>query len=251
LERPFDTLGKRPYLGANRAVGKPLAGFPILSGGKEGVPGMHFEGLGCSYAGPHARGSGRKACLALLVPLILLVPATAHGDTVVLRDDTRLEGIVLALDEESIRLRTASGEVLQLPRERVARIVFDQPSPPLKVEVRCPMGDDEFDLLLNGDPVMENVALTASPWVDVSDRLQNGNNEFRPRIRNFRSTWAYRWQMRINGRVSVFSCGQPRLKGKGCSCCGLEGNERGTIEGLDPVWLHVDRALGTAEVLGR
>ncbi len=177
------------------------------------------------------------------------VPSIA--DTVVLRDGSQISGEVLGLDSEKLTLRDPGGAVKLLLRSQISKVLFEPANPPLKIEVRCAAADDELDLLLNGDAVLERAGPLGTGWVDVSEKARNGNNEFRARVRNERTSWAYRWELRVNGKVTVFSCGQPGIKGKGCTCCGLRGDERGVIDRIDPIWVHVDRSVGKAEILGQ
>jgi len=193
------------------------------------------------------RSAARLAALSLAV----FLPLGALADTVILTDGDELLGEVLSLDAEKLQLKDSYGKVLTVPRSRVRRIVFEATPPPLRVEVRIAAADDEADLLVNGAAVLERVAGLGSGWVDISEKLGGGNNQIRILVRNQRSGWAYRWELRVNGRVGVFSCGQIGIKGKGCACCGIDGAMTGEISAVDPVWLFVDRAAGTAEVVGR
>jgi len=186
---------------------------------------------------------------ALLV--VLALSPVLLADTLVLLDGTEMTGEVLDLSAEVLHLRDTRGNLVTVNRSKIARILFVTPPPKLKVDLRCAAADDELDLLLNGDPVQERVGALGSGWLDVTDRLQQGNNQIQVRVRNERASWGYRWELRINGKVSVFSCGQPGTKGKGCTCCGMTGNETGEIGPLEPLWLHVNRAAGAAEVVGR
>lgn len=188
--------------------------------------------------------------MAAAAALALGLPGSAFADTVVLVDGTEVTGEVLDLEGDALHLRDSRGNNVTISRARIARILFETPAPKMKVEVRAAAADDEVDLLLNGDAVVERAGSLGSGWTDVSDRLVQGNNRLQVRVRNERASWAYKWELRIRGKVTVFSCGQPGVRGKGCTCCGLSGSETGEIGPLDPVWLHVDRPSGTAEVVG-
>lgn len=136
---------------------------------------------------------------------------------------------------------------MTLPRDEVASILFGPKAPRLKVEIRNVRSDDAATVLLDGEPVIVD-ARGEGAWTDVTDRLKEGNNEIRLRIRNDRGTWAYRIHVRVNGKVSPIACGTPLVRDDPCREGGHTGVETGEID-VGPFWLNVDRALGRAELL--
>jgi hypothetical protein len=187
------------------------------------------------------------------VVLALVAVASWHvgagADTVVRRSGAQVQGEVVAVDDQAVVLRTPS-ETLRIPRDDVESIHFSRsdPPPPLKVEIRNVRADDAVDVFLEDEVVLRD-AREQGEWIDISPRLKDGNNALRLRIHNHRGTWAYRLHLRINGTVTTLGCGTPLDLNGACHCCGKKGNEIGVIEDLPLVWLHVDRAKGTAEVL--
>jgi hypothetical protein len=200
----------------------------------------------------HPRTVARRtaAALALLALVTVGLSATdARADRVERRNGPDVEGDVLTLDEGQVKIRTPEGTV-SIPRDQVRAIVFDElaaPPPPLKVEIRNVRSDDFLDVLLDDEPIIQR-AREGGRWIDVTDKLKDGNNPLRLRIHNERRVWGYHFTVRINGTVTKLECGTPAA-GRGCQCCGKTGFETGTIEDLPVVWIHVDRALGIAEVL--
>lgn len=161
-----------------------------------------------------------------------------------------MEGEVVSLDAEELVIRTADG-LQRLPRSDVRSIEFltgEPIPPPLKVEVRNVRSDDSIDLLLDDEVVIQD-AREGGRWIDLTPKLKNGNNPLRLRIRNDRGTWAYRWHLRINGRVTSMSCGVPYDRNNPCTCCGKTGLEKGVIDDLPIVWIFVDRESGRADVV--
>lgn len=135
----------------------------------------------------------------------------------------------------------------RLRRVDVASISFEAPVAPLKVEIRNVRADDAADLLVEGEAVVTD-AREGGSWIDITPRLKEGNNRLGLRIRNSRGTWAFRFHLRINGDVVPVACGTPLKPDDPCTAFGHTGLESGTIE-VGPIWLHVDRALGRAELL--
>lgn len=185
----------------------------------------------------------------LLSALVAFAALPAAADVVVRRDGGRIEGAVLAVDAEFVTVKTDRGTT-RVARKDVASIDFEAQAvpPPLKIEIRNVASDDSLDVLLDGEPVIRD-ASEGGEWVDLTPRLKDGNNDLRLRIRNERGTWAYRFHVRINGTVTPISCGTARRREDPCRCCGKTGVETGVIDDLPPVWIHVDRALGRAEVM--
>ena len=173
-----------------------------------------------------------------------LMVAPVRADVVERRDGTRFEGTVVSVDATSVTLEAASGTT-RIPRADVASISFSSVKP-VKVEVRNVKSDDALDVLVDGDTVIRE-ARDGGDWIDITPRLKDGNTSLRLRIRNERGSWSYRFHVRINGQVFPVACGQPPAEG--CACCGKTGREIGTIEDLPEIWIHVDRALGRAEIL--
>ncbi|HZN55723.1 MAG TPA: hypothetical protein VFB67_10440 [Candidatus Polarisedimenticolaceae bacterium] len=170
----------------------------------------------------------------------------AAGDTVVRRDGSRFEGTVASVDAAAVVLDTPSG-TLRIPRHDVASISFNEIKP-LKVEIRNVKSDDALDVLVDGEEVIRD-ARDGGAWIDLTPRLKDGNTPVRLRVKNQRATWAYQLHFRINGEIVPVGCGTPFAAGAGCTCCGKTGKEVGTIEDLPEFWIHVDRALGRAEIL--
>ena len=186
----------------------------------------------------------------LLCALVALAASPSAADVVVRRDGGRIEGTVLSVDGEAVVVKTDRG-TSRVPREEVASIAFDAsaaPAPPLRVEIRNVSSDDALDVLL-GDEVVIRDASEGGAWVDLTPRLKDGNNALGLRIRNERGAWAYRLHVRINGAITPIACGTARRREDPCRCCGKKGTEIGVIDDLPQVWIHVDRALGRAEVL--
>ncbi len=180
-----------------------------------------------------------------------LVVTAAFGlvlaDTVVRRRGPDIEGTVISVDGDHVVIETPSGR-MRLPRAEVAAVQFASPAPALKVEIRNVRSDDAVDVLLN-DEVVVREAGEGGEWVDLTPKLKEGNNALRLRIRNDRGTWAYRLSLRLNGEVVPLACGTPLRTNDPCTCCGKEGRETGIVDDLPVLWIHVDRALGKAEVL--
>jgi len=178
--------------------------------------------------------------------LAMLAAVPAIGDTVVRRDGSRFDGTVTTVDATFVVIQTSSGP-MRLPRPDVASISFGELKP-LKVEIRNVKSDDALDVLVDGEEVIRD-ARDGGAWIDITSRLKDGNTPMRLRVRNQRASWAYQVHVRINGEVIPLTCGTPLAAGHGCTCCGKTGNEVGTIDDLPEVWIHVDRALGRAEIL--
>jgi hypothetical protein len=168
------------------------------------------------------------------------------ADTVTRRDGSRIEGRVVAVDAEAVVVESDSG-TQRLRRGDVVSISFEAPAPPLKVEIRNVRSDDAADLLVEGDTVVAD-ARDGGSWIDITPKLKEGNNRLGLRIRNTHGTWAFRFHLRINGTVVPVSCGTPGKADDPCTAFGHTGRESGTVE-VGPIWLHVDRALGRAELL--
>lgn len=187
-----------------------------------------------------------RPALAVAVALAVAAGVPTVADVVERRGGSRLEGTVVSLDAEALVLDTGSSR-LRIPRSELVSIVFVA-APALKVELKNVRSDDAVDVLLDGDEVLRD-AREGGSWVDLTDRLKDGNNALRLRVHNERGSWAYRLHLRVNGRVLPLECGAPGVAGAGCTCCGKTGRELGTIDDLPTVWIHVDRATGSAEVL--
>ena len=172
--------------------------------------------------------------------------STAAADTVLMRDGARLTGRVVSVDAASVVLESAAG-TRTIARDDVASISFGGPKP-LSVAIKNVRSDDSVDVLLEGDEVLHG-AREGGEWIDLTPRLKNGNNALRLRIHNDRGVWAYRLLLRINDQMVPIECGSPQVLGKGCDSFGKKGNEIGVIDDLPEIWLHVDTALGRAEVL--
>lgn len=185
-----------------------------------------------------------------VIALFLAWPLFAVADVVVLRDGTRVEGRVLAVDGERVTVRTEQGD-RGVARDRVLVIEFGESEeitrPPLKIELRSVAADDAVEVLLE-DRVVLSAGREQGAWTDLTSVLKDGNNKLQLRIHNERAGWAYRLSLRINGVATSIACGKPRDASAPCRCCGKSGRETGWIE-LDPVWLFVDRGTGSAEVL--
>lgn len=187
--------------------------------------------------------------LSIVVPAVLAVwavSAPALADTVERRDGSRFEGEVVSLDASALLLQTSSG-TMRFPRAEIASIVFASVKP-IKVEIRNVKSDDAVDVFVDGDAVIRD-ARDGGEWIDITSRLKEGNTAIGLRIRNDRGSWAYHVNLRLNGKVVPVVCGTPLSAGKGCTSQGRTGNELGTIEDLPLIWIHVDRALGRAEIL--
>ena len=189
-----------------------------------------------------------RLLLAVCVAVLVASPAL-RADTLVRRDGTREEGTLVSVDPSKVVIRTGRGEI-SVPRSDVASVTFgSSPSaPPFKVEVRHVRSDDALDLWLDDRAVIRE-AREGGSWIDLTPWLKDGNNPLRLRIRNDRGTWAYRFLLRIDGEVQTFSCGTPLRSDDPCTCCGKTGRETGVIDDLPVIWIHVDRALGRAEVI--
>jgi hypothetical protein len=185
----------------------------------------------------------------LVLSALALLPPPVAADRVVRRNGPDIVGDVLSVDAETVRVQTTGGTV-SVRRAEVGSIVFDEadaPAPPLKIELRNVRSDDFLDVLLD-DQLLITRAREGGRWLDVTDKLKDGNNALRLRIHNERRVWGYHFVVRINGEVTTLQCGSPAT-GRGCRCCGMTGHETGTIEDLPIVWIHVDHALGRAEVV--
>lgn len=196
-----------------------------------------------------SRAFWTSACLAASWAAILAVPP-AVADTVRRTDGGAIVGEVLSLDGSWVVVRTSRGNE-RVPRSEVTSIEFgpaEPPPPPVKIEIRNVRSDDAVDVFLNDEEVIRE-ATEGGAWIDVSSRLKEGNNALRLRIRNGRGGWAYRIAVKINGATKVLECGTPNRNDDPCRCCGKTGLERGLIEDLPPVWVHVDRGIGRAEIL--
>lgn len=180
---------------------------------------------------------------------MLLAGGSVRADRVTLEDGRVTDGHVVSVDEDNVIVATASGRI-GLERAEVVSIEFGpaaEEPPPLKVEIRNVRSDDAVDVFLYEEPVIER-AREGGEWVDLTDKLKDGNNPIRLRIHNARLGWAYHLDVRINGVHTRLQCGEPLRADRGCDCCGFTGRELGEIE-LPVIWLHVDRPLGLAEVL--
>jgi hypothetical protein len=193
---------------------------------------------------------GRPSRIALLFAgaavVLGLTWSTAAADTVVTRDGARLTGRVVSVDAASVVFESATGS-RTIARDQVASISFGGPKP-LSVAIKNVRSDDAVDVLLEGEEVLHG-AREGGEWIDLTPRLKSGNNALRLRIHNDRGVWAYRLLLRLNDQTVPIECGSPQVTGKGCGCCGKKGNEIGVIDDLPEIWLHVDTALGRAEVL--
>lgn len=178
---------------------------------------------------------------------VLIALSHLAADTIRLRDGRSVEGGLLRVDERSVVVRTDRGDV-RFDRALVAAIEFVPQRPPLKVELRNARSDDSIEVLLNDRPVVTGGGEMGA-WVDLTERLNGGNNALRLRIHNQRGSWAWALNLRINGKVQRLGCGMPNDRERPCRCCGMTGFETGTIDDLPPIWLFVDRDAGTAEVL--
>ncbi len=174
---------------------------------------------------------------------------TVRADVVTRRDGAQVEGDVVSVDASAVLVKTERG-VVRLDRASVASIQFLESAAvrPIKVEIRNVKSDDSIDVLLNDEPVLVG-GREGGDWIDLTPKLKDGNNALRLRIRNDRGTWAYRLNLRLNGKVTVLSCGTPLRPDDPCRCCGKTGREVGIIDDLPVIWVNVDRALGRAEVL--
>lgn len=181
-----------------------------------------------------------------MAALAVLLVTASRADEVVRRDGVKIRGTVVSVDADSVTVRTSSGP-RTLARADVASILFGAIHP-LRVEIRNVSSDDALDVLLDGEPLIAD-ARVGGEWIDITGKLKDGNNALALRIHNDRGPWAYRFDIRINGRVFPVGCGTPRASGPGCRCCGKSGNEIGVIDDLPPVWINVDRAQGRAEIL--
>ena len=191
----------------------------------------------------------RRVPRAAAIPLLLTLAWPAHADLVQTRDGRSLEGHVRSIDERTVVLATPKGDV-RIPRVDVEVIRLEQGpevAPPLKVEIRNVHSDDAVDVMLDQRVVIRD-ARHGGEWTDVTPWLKDGNNPIRLRIHNARGTWAYHVVVRINGEVVPLACGTALRTDDPCTCCGKTGREHGTIDDLPTVWLHVDRALGRAEL---
>lgn len=188
----------------------------------------------------------RSSGVAVAACVAACCGAAVWADSVERRDGSRVEGAVLTVDETSVMLRTSSG-TMRIPRADVATISFGSVKP-IKVEIRNVKSDDALDVLVNGDEVLRD-ARDGGEWIDITERLKDGNNAVRLRIHNDRGDWAYHLNLRLNGQVVPVACGTPQSSGRGCKAGGRTGHELGVIDDLPEIWIHVDRALGRAEIL--
>lgn len=171
------------------------------------------------------------------------------ADRVTERDGRVTEGHVISVDESSVIVDTGSSK-LRLDRGGVVSIEFGpaaESPPPLKIEIRNVRSDDAVDVWVDDELVIDR-AREGGEWIDLTDKLKDGNNAIRLRIHNARSGWAYHLGVRINGSHTRLQCGTPLRADRSCDCCGFTGRELGEID-LPVIWIHVDRALGFAEVL--
>lgn len=185
-----------------------------------------------------------KATILALVLAAAVAPAAA--DTVVRRDGSRVDGRLVSVDPSTVTVDTPTG-VVRMKRDDVASITFEAAAPPLRIEIRNVRSDDAVDVFVDDEPVIVD-AREGGEWTDITAKLKEGNTPLRLRIRNDRGGWAYRLSLRINGHVTPIACGTPLDRERPCSCCGRAGTETGTFD-LPPLWIHVDRALGRAELL--
>ncbi len=190
----------------------------------------------------------------VVLPLVLAwsfaIGSPARADRVTGERGDVVEGHVLSVDEESVVVETTEGRI-RLRRSAVQAIEFgewSQEAPPLRVEIRNVRSDDAVDVYLHDELVIER-AREGGEWVDLTDRLKNGNNPIRLRIHNARAGWAYHLNVRINGVPSTLRCGTPLRPDQACRCCGKTGRELGEIDDLPVIWLYVDRELGFAEIV--
>jgi hypothetical protein len=195
---------------------------------------------------PH-RLSIRRTVVAAALVVSLTAWAGLRADTVVLTSGASRQGELVSVDAGFVVIR-ASGETSKIPRAEVASIHFEPPAPPLKVEIRNVKSDDAVDVFLDDQVVMTD-ARQKGAWIDITSKLKSGNNPLRLRIHNSRGIWAYHLNLRVNGVVTSLSCGEPYDLNRPCRCCGMTGEEKGLVDGLPPIWIHVDRELGTAEIL--
>ena len=176
----------------------------------------------------------------------LVAPTVASADTVIRRDGSQIEGSVVSLDASAVILTTSSG-TMRVPRADVATISFTDVKP-MKVEIRNVKSDDAVDVLVDGDEVIRD-ARDGGEWIDITSRLKDGNTPLRLRVHNDRGGWAYHLNVRLNGQVVPIECGTPMSAGRGCKEFGKTGTEVGIIDDIPPIWIHVDRTSGRAEIL--
>ncbi len=199
----------------------------------------------------NTRRPGRR--LAGLLPVVLLCVlfsgAGFAGDVVEKRDGRKMEGTVLSVDGDFVRIRIGRNDV-RVPRGDVAAIRFEEKEvrPSLKVEIRNVRSSDSVDVLLEDEPVIRDAG-TGGSWVNLTPKLKKGNNRLRFRIRNHHAGWGYHLQLKINGKVSVIQCGTPPTFREPCRCCGKEGFEVGVIDDLPVMWIYYDPDEGTAELV--
>ena len=186
---------------------------------------------------------------ALLMLPVLLLTVAASADVVVRRDGRELTGDLLSVDDAWVVLRS-EGNNIRIARPDVAAIRFggEDSRPAMKVEIRNVRSSDAIDVLLEDEVVIRD-ARVGGLWVDLTPRLKSGNNKLRFRIRNDHAGWGYQLHVRINGAVETIGCGQPPAFRDPCQCCGKLGNEKGVIDDLPPVWIYVDSAEGTAQLI--
>ena len=188
----------------------------------------------------------RRSSFVALGLLACAATVSAIADTVLRRDGSRFEGSVRSVDDSVVFLETSSGP-MRFSRGDVASIVFASIKP-VRVEVRNVRSDDSVDVLVDGVEVIRD-ARDGGEWIEITPRLKEGNTALRLRIHNDRGGWAYHVNVRLNGTVVPISCGTPLSAGHGCKENGKTGDELGTIDDLPEIWIHVDRALGRAEIL--
>jgi hypothetical protein len=196
---------------------------------------------------PHRISVQRAVVVVAAMAVWLAGPTAVCADTVELTSGARHEGELVSVDAEFVVIRV-SGETLKIPRREVASIHFEPPAPPLKVEIRNVKSDDALDVYLDDHIVMADARQRGS-WIDITPKLKDGNNPLRLRIHNSRGIWAYHLNLRVNGVVTPLSCGEPFDLNQPCRCCGKTGEETGIVDDLPPIWIHVDRETGSAEVL--
>ena len=185
----------------------------------------------------------------VLILMAAMTATTVLADVVTMIGGRTYDGRVISVDDSSVVV-LADGRRLKLDRAEVARIDFTEqaPPPPLKVEIRNIMADDSITVLLEDEVVIED-SRTGGSWVDLTQKLKNGNNALRFLIRNDRGAWSYRLSIRINGKAHSISCGQPPRYDGACKEFGHSGYEEGEIDDLPVVWIFVDRELGEAEII--
>ncbi len=211
--------------------------------------------VSCTYNPSEVFTLARKAAVTkvFFLSLLLMTGAFSLADVITLNDGTRIEGVVLSFQNDTLKMRTIKGEVLEFEKGLIEKIEFEGgekkiSGKKLKVELRNIVTDDYLDIFVNSQKVITR-ARKSGDWKDVTSLLKEGANDVRVHVHNDRDFWSYKWAVKINGRVFIQQCGEPNRPLGHCQRFGLTGKEIGVIESIPPLWLYVDFRQGKCEIV--